>query len=122
LFCNRATLNFTQISGLAQDLAINETQAQWVFSIFYFCVVMDLPSNIILRRWHPSFWLGIVMRYLYIYYTDDSFLMVSFFFFINSGWGICSVSLAACTTFNDLVIAQFFKSLFEAGNVCFLFM
>ncbi|KAI8891120.1 MFS general substrate transporter [Backusella circina FSU 941] len=92
MFCNRATLNFTQISGLAQDLAINETQSQWVFSIFYFCVVMDLPSNIILRRWHPSFWLGIIM----------------------SGWGICSVSLAACTDFNGLVIAQFFKSLFEA--------
>lgn len=41
---------------------MTSSQYQWALSIFYFSyVIFDLPSNIIMRRWRPSYWLGILM-------------------------------------------------------------
>ncbi|OAD09068.1 hypothetical protein MUCCIDRAFT_106042 [Mucor lusitanicus CBS 277.49] len=92
---DRSSTEFSNISGLTTDLNIKNTQAQWAVAIYYFCVIIfDLPSNIILRRWRPSFWFG----------------------FLIGAWGIISVSVAACTDFNGLVIAQLLSSIFEAGK------
>ncbi|KAL7331525.1 hypothetical protein PS15p_203706 [Mucor circinelloides] len=91
---DRSSTEFSNISGLTTDLNIKNVQAQWAVAIYYFCVIVfDIPSNIILRRWRPSFWFG----------------------FLMGAWGIISVSVAACTDFNGLVIAQLLSSIFEAG-------
>ncbi|KAL9549867.1 hypothetical protein PS6_005829 [Mucor atramentarius] len=99
---DRSSTEFSNISGLTTDLNIKNVQAQWAVAIYYFCVIVfDIPSNIILRRWRPSFWFG--------------FLMGRKAKLFNSAWGIISVSVAACTDFNGLVIAQLLSSIFEAG-------
>ncbi|EPB86989.1 hypothetical protein HMPREF1544_06207 [Mucor circinelloides 1006PhL] len=91
---SRSSTEFSNISGLTTDLNIKNVQAQWAVAIYYFCVIVfDIPSNIILRRWRPSLWFG----------------------FLMGAWGIISVSVAACTDFNGLVIAQLLSSIFEAG-------
>lgn len=37
----------------------------WALSIFYFgYVIFDIPSNIVMRRWRPSVWLGMLMLYV----------------------------------------------------------
>ncbi|CAO3644185.1 unnamed protein product [Mucor fragilis] len=91
---DRSSTEFSNISGLTADLNIKNTQTQWAVAIYFFCVILfNLPSNIILRRWRPSFW----------------------FAFLMGAWGIISVSVAACTDFTGLVIAQLLSSIFEAG-------
>ncbi|KAI8647481.1 major facilitator superfamily domain-containing protein [Parasitella parasitica] len=91
---DRSSIEFGNISGLKADLNIEKAEAQWAIAIYYFCVIIfDIPSNIVLRRWRPSFWLG----------------------FLMGAWGIIFVSIAACTDFNRLVIARLLSSVFEAG-------
>ncbi|GAA5816108.1 hypothetical protein MFLAVUS_009630 [Mucor flavus] len=85
---------FSEISGLTTDLKISNTQTQWSMAVFYFAVIIfDIPSNIIMRRWKPSFWLGSIMGV----------------------WGIISTVMAACTSFTGLVIARLLISICEAG-------
>ncbi|KAI9257449.1 major facilitator superfamily domain-containing protein [Helicostylum pulchrum] len=91
---DRSSPEFSEISGLTTDLNISNTQTQWSLAVFYFAVIIfDIPSNIIMRRWKPSYWLGIIMGV----------------------WGIISTVMAACTSFTGLVIARLIISICEAG-------
>ncbi|EIE92505.1 hypothetical protein RO3G_17103 [Rhizopus delemar RA 99-880] len=61
-YTTRSNIGNAKLDGLEKDLDLTKSQYQWSLSIFYFSYVLfDLPSNIIMRRWRPSFWLGILM-------------------------------------------------------------
>lgn len=62
----RSNIGNAKLGGLEEDLNLSASEYQWCLSIFYFSYVLfDLPSNIIMRRWRPSYWLGILMLYVY---------------------------------------------------------
>ncbi|KAI8390043.1 major facilitator superfamily domain-containing protein [Blakeslea trispora] len=90
----RSNIGNAKLVGLEEDLDMNKQQYQWSLSIFYFSyVIFDIPSNIIMRRWLPSYWLGILM-----------FL-----------WGSVATVMAASTSFAGVAVCRFFLGLFEAG-------
>lgn len=61
-YIDRSNIGNAKLGGLEEDLGMTKSQYQWALSIFYFSYVLfDLPSNIIMRRWRPSYWLGILM-------------------------------------------------------------
>lgn len=61
----RSNIGNAKLGGLEEDLNMSKSEYQWSLSIFYFSyVIFDLPSNIIMRRWRPSHWLGILMLYV----------------------------------------------------------
>lgn len=61
-YIDRSNIGNAKLGGLMEDLNMSKDQYQWALSIFYFSyVIFDLPSNIIMRRWRPSYWLGILM-------------------------------------------------------------
>lgn len=62
----RSNIGNAKLGGLEEDLNMTKSEYQWSLSIFYFSyVIFDLPSNIIMRRWRPSHWLGILMLYVF---------------------------------------------------------
>ncbi|OBZ90025.1 hypothetical protein A0J61_01925 [Choanephora cucurbitarum] len=93
-YIDRSNIGNAKLGGLEEDLGMSKQQYQWSLSIFYFSyVIFDLPSNIIMRRWLPSYWLGILM-----------FL-----------WGTVATVMAASTSFAGVAVCRFFLGLFEAG-------
>ncbi|KAG1455756.1 hypothetical protein G6F56_006991 [Rhizopus delemar] len=93
-YIDRSNIGNAKLDGLEEDLNMSQSEYKWSLSIFYFSyVIFDLPSNIIMRRWRPSYWLGILM-----------FL-----------WGTVATVMAASTNFASLAAARFFIGVFEAG-------
>ncbi|PHZ11527.1 MFS general substrate transporter [Rhizopus microsporus ATCC 52813] len=93
-YIDRSNIGNAKLGGLEKDLNLSKSQYQWSLSIFYFSyVIFDLPSNIIMRRWRPSFWLGILMFF----------------------WGTVATAMAASKNFASIASARFFIGLFEAG-------
>ncbi|KAG1090697.1 hypothetical protein G6F42_019628 [Rhizopus arrhizus] len=93
-YIDRSNIGNAKLGGLEEDLNMSKSQYQWSLSIFYFSyVIFDLPSNIIMRRWRPSYWLGILMFC----------------------WGAVATAMAASTSFAGLAICRFLLGLFEAG-------
>ncbi|KAI8379531.1 major facilitator superfamily domain-containing protein [Radiomyces spectabilis] len=90
----RSNIGNAKLGGLEKDLDLTQSEYQWSLSIFYFgYVIFDLPSNIIMRRWRPSYWFGILM----------------------CAWGAVATAMAACRNFTGLAIARFLLGTFEAG-------
>ncbi|KAI9012546.1 major facilitator superfamily domain-containing protein [Phycomyces nitens] len=93
-YIDRSNIGNAKLGGLEEDLGLSKSEYQWALSIFYFAyVIFDLPSNIIMRRWRPSHWLGILMGL----------------------WGIVATAMAACTNFSGLAASRFMLGVFEAG-------
>ncbi|KAI7856485.1 major facilitator superfamily domain-containing protein [Circinella umbellata] len=90
----RSNIGNAKLGGLEDDLHMNHFQYQWSLSIFFAgYILFQLPSNVIMRRWRPSFWL--------------SFLMLS--------WGIVATAMAACENFAGLMVCRLLLGCFEAG-------
>ncbi|KAG1139166.1 hypothetical protein G6F37_009941 [Rhizopus arrhizus] len=93
-YIDRSNIGNAKLGGLEADLNMSKSDYKWSLSIFYFSyVIFDLPSNIIMRRWRPSYWLGILM-----------FL-----------WGTVATAMAASKNFASIASARFFIGVFEAG-------
>ncbi|KAI8077779.1 major facilitator superfamily domain-containing protein [Halteromyces radiatus] len=93
-YLDRSNIGNAKLGGLEKDLSLTSQQYQWSLSIFYFgYVIFDLPSNIVMRRWRPSIWLGALM-----------FL-----------WGVTAVAMAGVKNFAELATARIFLGVFEAG-------
>ncbi|KAG2205801.1 hypothetical protein INT47_003984 [Mucor saturninus] len=93
-YIDRSNIGNAKLGGLMEDLNLTSQQYQWALSIFYFSyVIFDLPSNIIMRRWRPSYWLAILM-----------FL-----------WGVVATAMAASKNFAGIAVSRFFLGVFEAG-------
>ncbi|KAL2413055.1 hypothetical protein ABEF94_000108, partial [Exophiala dermatitidis] len=57
-FVDRSNVGNAKILGLAKDLNLNNHQYAVALSIFFvFYVVSELPSNLVLKRMTPKFWL-----------------------------------------------------------------
>ncbi|KAG1302234.1 hypothetical protein G6F64_011105 [Rhizopus arrhizus] len=94
-YIDRSNIGNAKLDGLEKDLDLTKSQYQWSLSIFYFSYVLfDLPSNIIMRRWRPSFWLGILMFF----------------------WGTVATAMAASKNFASIASFRFLIGLFEAGK------
>ncbi|KAG1138737.1 hypothetical protein G6F37_011395 [Rhizopus arrhizus] len=95
-YIDRSNIGNAKLDGLEKDLDLTKSQYQWSLSIFYFSYVLfDLPSNIIMRRWRPSFWLGILMFF----------------------WGTVATAMAASKNFASIASFRFLIGLFEAGKL-----
>ncbi|KAI8646735.1 major facilitator superfamily domain-containing protein [Parasitella parasitica] len=93
-YIDRSNIGNAKLGGLEIDLHMSTSQYQWSLSIFYISYVFfELPSNIIMRRWRPSHWLGILM-----------FL-----------WGVVATAMAASSSFASLAVCRFLLGVFEAG-------
>lgn len=61
-FSPRSNIGNARLGGLEESLGLTPQEYQWALSVFYFgYVIFDLPSNIVMRRWRPSIWLGTLM-------------------------------------------------------------
>ncbi|CAF4857218.1 unnamed protein product [Rotaria sp. Silwood1] len=93
-YLDRSNIANAKLGGLAEDTHLTSEQYQWSLSIFFFgYVFFEVPSNIILRRWRPSRWIGLIML----------------------AWGTVAVSLAAVKNFAGLLVCRFLLGTFEAG-------
>ncbi|KAF7732039.1 hypothetical protein EC973_007144 [Apophysomyces ossiformis] len=92
----RSNIGNAKLGGLENDLGLTKTEYQWALSIFYFgYVIFDLPSNIVMRRWRPSYWLALLM----------------------GSWGAVATAMAACHNFAGLAASRFLLGVFEAGKL-----
>lgn len=113
----RSNIGNAKLGGLEEDLNMSKSQYQWSLSIFYFSyVIFDLPSNIIMRRWRPSYWLGILMLYVFDLISHLCPELIHLFY---SCWGAVATAMAASTSFAGLAICRFLLGLFEAGKNIF---
>ncbi|SAL99528.1 hypothetical protein [Absidia glauca] len=93
-YLDRSNIGNAKLGGLEESLGLTPQEYQWALSIFYFgYVIFDLPSNIVMRRWRPSIWLGTLMLL----------------------WGITAVAMCGVTNFAGLAVARLFLGVFEAG-------
>lgn len=93
-FLDRANIGNARIQGMAQDLDLAGTRFNWALSIFYIVyLLVEVPSNIILKRVGPRFYLP--------------FLVV--------GFGFISMCTAFVTTYPGLLAARAVLGIFEGG-------
>ncbi|KAG2226550.1 hypothetical protein INT45_005036 [Circinella minor] len=86
-----------KLGGLEDDLNMTDIEYRWCLSIYYFgFILFEVPSNIILRRWKPSYYL--------------SFLVLT--------WGIVVMSAAGVTSAAGLLVSRFMLGAMEAGIIC----
>ncbi|KAI9318062.1 major facilitator superfamily domain-containing protein [Dichotomocladium elegans] len=93
-YIDRSNIGNASLGGLQRDLGLTHQEYQWCLSIFFFgYIIFEIPSNIVMRRWRPSNWLGLLM----------------------GSWGIIATAMAACRTFAGLAICRFLLGACEAG-------
>ncbi|KAI9484448.1 major facilitator superfamily domain-containing protein [Zychaea mexicana] len=93
-YLDRSNIGNAKLGGLLTDLNLTTDQFQWCLSIFYFgYVIFDIPSNIIMKRWRPSFWLAT----------------------LTFTWGIVAMCMAAVKDFAGLLVCRLMLGILEAG-------
>ncbi|KAI8140303.1 major facilitator superfamily domain-containing protein [Fennellomyces sp. T-0311] len=91
----RTVITSAKLGGLLEDLKMSDSQYLWCLSIFYVgYILLNVPCNIIIRRWKPSIFLALV----------------------TLSWGIIAMSTAAVHNFAGLFMARFMMGVAEAGN------
>ncbi|XRM43113.1 hypothetical protein ABZX51_006317 [Aspergillus tubingensis] len=92
-FLDRNNLSQARLGSLEQDLGMKGTDYNLATSILFVgYLLMQLPSNLLLTRVRPSFFLGTSMAI----------------------WGVISACQAATQSFTGLVLARFFLGFVEA--------
>ncbi|CDH50197.1 mfs nicotinic acid transporter tna1 [Lichtheimia corymbifera JMRC:FSU:9682] len=90
---SRSNIGNAKLGGLQRDLGLSHFEYQWTLSIFFFgYIFMQVPSNIVMRRWRPSTWLGVLM----------------------GAWGIIATCMAACHDFAGIVVCRLLLGACEA--------
>ena len=93
-FLDRANIGNARIQGLEKDLGLQGLQFNWALSIFYIVyLLVEVPSNIILKRVGPKFYLP----------------------FLVCGFGFISLCTSFVKSFAGLLVARFFLGVFEGG-------
>ncbi|KAI7887134.1 MFS general substrate transporter [Lichtheimia hyalospora FSU 10163] len=93
-YLDRSNIGNAKLGGLQRDLGLSHFEYQWTLSIFFFgYIFMQIPSNIVMRRWRPSTWLGVLM----------------------GAWGIIATCMAACHDFAGIVVCRLLLGACEAG-------
>ncbi|KAK2811321.1 hypothetical protein FQN50_002197 [Emmonsiellopsis sp. PD_5] len=95
-FMDRINIGNARIQGLEKDLNMSGHQFNIALFIFFIpYILLEVPSNLILKRVAPSTWLSGIML----------------------GWGIISVLQGVTNNFASLVVCRFILGVFEAGFV-----
>ncbi len=93
-FIDRINIGNASIEGLAKDLRLTGTQYNVALLIFFVpYILLEVPSNLILRKLAPSTWLSLLI-----------FL-----------WGVAAMCQGLVTSYAGLVACRFFLGVFEAG-------
>lgn len=91
---DRTNIGYAKALGLEKDLQLTSGQYSAAIAIFYVgYILFSLPSNIMLRRTSPRFWL--------------CFIMVV--------WGSIVLLMTWCETSTQLIVGRFLLGVFEAG-------
>ncbi|PKS05502.1 hypothetical protein jhhlp_008880 [Lomentospora prolificans] len=91
---NAKILNYTSHNDMLTEVGMSSNQ--FVYTLLIFLVaygVFEVPSNILLKKLRPSRWIAILM------FT----------------WGACTMCLAACNTFSQIMAVRWFLGVAEAG-------
>jgi predicted MFS family arabinose efflux permease len=92
-YLDRNALSNARVQGIEEDLGMKGSQFNTAISVFFAgYLTLQIPSNLILTRVRPSFYLPGCM----------------------AAWGIVSGCTAAATDFNHLVVIRFFLGVVEA--------
>lgn len=95
-YIDRANIGNAKVFGLASSLRLTDNQYNWALSIFFIgYVVFETPSNIILKRISPRWYIPS----------------------ITVLWGLCCALISRVHTSSGLLAARFFLGLIEAGFI-----
>ncbi|KAI1908272.1 hypothetical protein LOZ65_006662 [Ophidiomyces ophidiicola] len=95
-FIDRINIGNARLQGLERDLGMQHRDynvALFVFFIPY--ILLEVPSNLVLKRVAPSTWLSGII----------------------AAWGVVTICQGVTTSFAGLVVCRFFLGVFEAGFV-----
>ncbi|KAG9077223.1 hypothetical protein FRC06_009022, partial [Ceratobasidium sp. 370] len=93
-FLDRSNIGNARLDGLEKDLGMQGLQFNHAVAIFYpFYVLVEVPSNMMLKRTRPSFWFA--------------FLMVT--------WGTITTLMGLVKSYRGLLIARVFLGIAEGG-------
>ena len=93
-FLDRVNIGNAKIQGLTKDLHMSGTQynvASMILFVPY--ILLEVPSNIVLKKVAPSMWLSGLMFF----------------------WGITTMCQGFVKTYHELLICRVFLGAFEAG-------
>ncbi|KAF2160912.1 hypothetical protein M409DRAFT_28790 [Zasmidium cellare ATCC 36951] len=95
-FLDRANIGNARIQGMAEDLNLVGYRFNWALSVFYIIyLLVEVPSNIILKRVGPRFYIPMLVV----------------------GFGFVSLCTSFVKTFNQLCVARAFLGVFEGGTM-----
>ncbi|KAG6355183.1 hypothetical protein INS49_004264 [Diaporthe citri] len=93
-FLDRINIGNARIQGMQQDLGLQGLRFNWALSIFYIVyLLVEVPSNIILKRVGPRFYLPCLVV----------------------GFGLVSLCSAFVTSYPGLLVARAILGAFEGG-------
>lgn len=93
-FLDRTNIGNARLFGLEEDLGLVGNQYQVAVAILFVpYVLVEIPSNLILKKFTPSRWIS----------------------FITVGWGIASTLTGIVHNFTGLMICRVFLGLLEGG-------
>ncbi|KAJ1652776.1 hypothetical protein IWQ61_006964 [Dispira simplex] len=93
-FLDRSNIGNAKLMNFMEDLGLSQSTYSWSLSIFYIgYILFDIPSNLILKRWRPARWLGI----------------------ITVCWGTLCTCMAANSSEASLLALRFLLGAIEAG-------
>ncbi|WEW60274.1 hypothetical protein PRK78_005759 [Emydomyces testavorans] len=93
-FLDRANIGNAKIEGLQEDLHLSDNQYNNCLTIFFVSYSIFEPvTNVLLKRFHPSIFIPIIMIL----------------------WGICMTSMGLVHNYSGLLTARWFLGLAEAG-------
>lgn len=93
-FLDRANIGNARLAGLEIDLGLHGLQFNHALAIFYpFYILVEVPSNLMLKRTRPSLW----------------------FAFLMTSWGTIMTLMSLVKSYHGLLVARAFLGLAEGG-------
>jgi MFS family permease len=93
-FLDRINIGNAKIQGLTKELKMSGSQYNVALLIFFIpYILLEVPSNLILRKLAPSTWLSVLIFF----------------------WGAAAMCQGLVKNYAGLVVCRFFLGLFEAG-------
>ncbi|KAJ8126866.1 hypothetical protein O1611_g6772 [Lasiodiplodia mahajangana] len=93
-FLDRINISNARIQGLTEELELYGNRYNITLFVYFIpYILLELPSNIIIKRTRPSWYLSSLMF----------------------GWGIVSMCMGFAKTYHQLVALRFLLGVFEAG-------
>lgn len=93
-FLDRVNIGNARLYGLEKDLGLNADQYQTAVSLLFVTYLLsELPSNLVLKKFHPSRWIS----------------------FIATAWGIIATLTGLVQSYGSLIACRLLLGLVEGG-------